>query len=97
MSAWNPELLPLRVELARIAMTPDGLQQRAEEMLQVLARFLPFDAAWLAVRDPERRWHSPLATAGAAEPLRRYFATPQADDEVEQLGLNRHPAADAGP
>jgi hypothetical protein len=59
-------------------------------MLQVLARFLPFDAAWLAVRDPERRWHSPLATAGAAEPLRRYFATPQADDEVEQLGLNRH-------
>jgi DNA-binding CsgD family transcriptional regulator len=51
---------------------------------------MPSDAAWLAVRDPEARRHTPLATAGPAEPLRSYFQTPVADAEVEALGLNRH-------
>jgi hypothetical protein len=34
--------------------------------------------------------HIALATAGAAGPLRRYFQTPDADAEVDQIGLNRH-------
>jgi hypothetical protein len=90
MTAWNPEPVPLRLELARIAITPDDLQERAAAILQVLGQVLPFDAAWLAVRDPEHRQHTPLATAGPAEQLRRNFRRPDADDEVEQLGLNRH-------
>jgi GAF domain-containing protein len=90
MTAWNPEPVPLRLELARIAITPDDLQERAAAILQVLGQVLPYDAAWLAVRDPEHRQHTPLATAGPAEQLRRNFRRPDADDEVEQLGLNRH-------
>jgi hypothetical protein len=90
MRTWNPQLARLRQQLARITLTPDTLQERAAAMLSVLGEVLPFDAAWLAVRDPEHGLHTPLATAGAAEPLRRNFQTPEADDEVEQLGLNRH-------
>jgi hypothetical protein len=89
MTTRNPQLARLRQQLARIAITPDTLHDRAEEALALLGQVLPFDAAWLAVRDPEQGRHTPLATAGAAEPLRRYFQTPEADAEVEQLGLNR--------
>jgi hypothetical protein len=89
MTTWNPQLAHLRQQLARIAITPDTLHERAAAVLAVLGRVLPYDAAWLAARDPERGRHTPLATAGHAEPLRRNFQTPDADDEVEQLGLNR--------
>jgi hypothetical protein len=48
-----------------------------------------FDAGWLAVRDPERHRHVPLATTGEAAPLHDYFGRPDADEEVDRLGLNR--------
>jgi|tagenome__1003787_1003787.scaffolds.fasta_scaffold20954868_4 hypothetical protein len=89
MSGRDADLPALRLELAGIAAAPATLQQRAQEVLEVLGRTLPFDAAWLAVCDPERRRHTPLATTGPAEPLRRYFLTPEADVEVDELGLNR--------
>jgi hypothetical protein len=79
MTTWNPQLMRLRQQLARIALGPDTLHERAAAILGELEQALPFDAAWLAVRDPELRWHSPLATAGAAGPLRRFFQTPEAD------------------
>src|SRR3954454_7540060 len=85
----DPDLPPLRLELAEIAAGTTTLQQRAQAVLERLGQILPVDAAWLAVRDPERRRHTPLATTGLAEPLRRYFLTPEADAEVDQLDLNR--------
>jgi GAF domain-containing protein len=84
----DPALVRLQMELADVGTMAEGLNQRAEEVLEALGRILPFDAGWLAVRDPERRRHVPLATTGAAEPLRRYFESPGADAEVEHLGLN---------
>jgi hypothetical protein len=78
----------LHQTLAEVGTTAGGLDQRAGQILEALSLFLPFDAAWVAVRDPERRRHVPLATTGAAEPLRRYFETPGADAELEHLGLN---------
>jgi hypothetical protein len=90
MATWNPQLMRLRQQLARIALGPGTLHERAQAILGELGKVLPFDAAWIGVRDPELRRHSPLATAGAAEPLRRYFQTPVADAELELLGLNRN-------
>jgi hypothetical protein len=89
MTARNRDHVPLLLQLARIAIEPATPRERAEAVLTVLQRVLPSDAAWLAVRDPEQGRHTPLATAGAAEPLRRYFQTPEADAEVDQLGLHR--------
>ena len=85
---WDPALVHLQEELADIGTMAEGLEQRAGEVLEALGRILPFDAGWLAVRDPERRRHVPLATTGPAEPLRRYFESPGADAELERLGLN---------
>ena len=79
----------LRLELGRLAGPSATMQERAAAILHHLGRALPFDAGWLAVRDPEQHRHVPLATTGAAEPLRDYFARPEADGEVELLGLNR--------
>lgn len=84
----DPALVRLQEELADVGTMAEGFPERARRILQVLGRVLPFDAGWLAVRDPERRRHVPLATAGAAEPLRRYFESPAADAELELLGLN---------
>jgi roadblock/LC7 domain-containing protein len=89
MTAGNPDRDALLLDLARIAIAPGDLQERAAAVLAAVGRVLPYDAAWLAVRDPEGRRHIPLATAGHAEPLRQYFQTPEADAEVEQLGLHR--------
>jgi hypothetical protein len=88
VTGCDPALLRLQEELADIGRTAAGLDRRAGEVLEALGRVLPFDAGWVAVRDPERGRHVPLATTGAAGPLRRYFASPGADAEVEHLGLN---------
>jgi hypothetical protein len=92
MTSWDPQLVRLRQQLAGIARTPANLHERAAAILQAVSRVLPSDAGWLAVRDPEARRHTPLATAGAADPLRRYLRTAEndAEAEAEQLGLNRH-------
>ena len=90
MSDPHPHMAQLRLQLAEIALSPAGMQERAAAVLETLSGVLPFDAAWLAVRDPEAHRHTALATSGPADPLRRNFATPDADVEVEQLGLNRH-------
>src|SRR3954451_21642235 len=88
MKENDPALVRLQEELADVGGMAVGLDQRAEAILEVLGRILPFDSGWLAVRDPERRRHVPLATTGTADPLRRYFGSPGADAEVEDLGLN---------
>jgi hypothetical protein len=88
MTDPHPHIAQLRLQLAEIALSTTGMQERAAAVLETLGRVLPFDAAWLAVRDPEQHRHTPLATRGPADALRRYFCTPEADVEVEQLGLN---------
>jgi hypothetical protein len=85
---FDPALVRLQEELADVGAMAASLDQRAEAVLEVLGRILPFDSGWLAVRDPERRRHVPLATTGTAHPLRCYFESPGADDELENLGLN---------
>src|SRR3954465_12471910 len=66
MTGWNPQLTRLRRQLAQVALTPGAdLAERSAAALEALGRVLPFDAAWLAVRDPEARRHTPAGTAGA--------------------------------
>jgi hypothetical protein len=90
MDGTGSELPGLRLEVADAVASAATVEERAAEILHRLGRILPFDAGWLAVRDPERHRHVPLATTGAAEPLRDYFGRPEADEELERLGLNRH-------
>ena len=84
MSGRDPELLGPRLEVTGIAASSATVRERAAEILQRLGRILAFDAGWLAVRDPERQTHVPLATTGPAEALVAYFGRPEADEEVDK-------------
>jgi hypothetical protein len=77
------------VEVAGIAAAAASIEERSRALLGVLRRVMPAEATWLALRDPERGTHTPLATQGHAGPLRAYFQTAVAETEVEALGLNR--------
>jgi hypothetical protein len=79
----------VRSEVADVVAPSAAVRQRAAEHLQELGRILVFDTGWLAGRDPERQSHVPLATTGPAEALVAYFGRPEADEEVDLLGLNR--------
>jgi hypothetical protein len=79
----------LWAEMAEIAASAGDVQQRAQALLDPLRRVVPYAAAWIAVRDPETRQHRPVAQEGDTAPLASYFALPEADQEIELLGLNR--------
>ncbi len=79
----------LRVEMAQIAAAAGSVEQRADALLGSLRRVVPYAAAWIGVRDPETRMHRRVGSDGDTDPLARYFALPEADEEVEALGLNR--------
>jgi hypothetical protein len=79
----------LRAEMAQIAAVAGSVEQRADALLGPLRGAIPYAAAWIAVRDPETRIHRRVGSDGDTDPLARYFALPEADDEVESLGLNR--------
>jgi hypothetical protein len=76
-------------EITGIAAAPGRVGERAQALLEPLRRVLPCAAAWIAVRDPVTRRHVSVGTAGDTGPLASYFAQPDADDELERLGLNR--------
>lgn len=90
MNGSDPEFRGLRQELAGLAASAATAEERAAAILQLLGRILSFDAGWLALRNPERHLHLPLATTGAVAPLRDYFARADSEEEVDRLGLNRH-------
>jgi hypothetical protein len=79
----------LRAEMTDIAAAAGSVEQRAEALLGCLRGVIPYAAAWIAVRDPETRLHRRVGSDGDTDSLARYFALPEADDEVEALGLNR--------
>jgi hypothetical protein len=81
--------MSLRAEMAQIAAAAGSVEQRADALLGRLQGVIPYDAAWIAVRDPETRRHRRVGSDGDTDSLARYFALPEADDEVEALGLNR--------
>lgn len=76
-------------EIAAIAASAGSVERRAEAVLEPLGRVIPFSAAWIGVRDPETRQHRAVGRSGDVGALARYFALPDADDDLERLGLNR--------
>jgi len=75
--------------MVQIAVGAGSVEQRADALLGSLRGVIPYAAAWIGVRDPESRRHRRVGSDGDTDALARYFALPDADDEVEALGLNR--------
>jgi hypothetical protein len=75
--------------IARIAAEPASVAERAEQILEVLGRVVPCEAASISVRDPERQGRFPLAARGEVAALNSYYESPQGDAEMELVGMNR--------
>ena len=76
-------------EVSRISALPDGPVERAAAMLEPLHRLLPFDGAWLALRDQDRRGHHSLVSTGWDRRTAAYLDGPVLVDEIEHLGMTR--------
>ena len=79
----------LYAEMTHIAADAGSVERRAGALLECLHHVLPYSAAWIAVRDPETRMHRRVGSDGDTSALARYFDLAEADEELEQLGLNR--------
>jgi DNA-binding CsgD family transcriptional regulator len=75
--------------VSQIAATPDEPAERAAALLEPLHRLLPFDGAWLALRDEKRRGHHSLVSTGWDRRTAAYLDGPVLVDEIEQLGMTR--------
>lgn len=79
----------IALTVSRIAALPDGPAVRAEAMLEPLQRLLPFDGAWLALRDEDDRTHHSLVSTGWGDDTAAYLDGPILVEEIEQLGMTR--------
>jgi DNA-binding CsgD family transcriptional regulator len=80
---------PISVEVSHIAATRDSPAERAAALLEPLHQLLPFDGAWLALRDEDTRGHHSLVSAGWDNRTAAYLDGPVVVDEIEQLGMTR--------
>ena len=79
----------IAVEVSQIAASPDGPAECATALLAPLHRLLPFDGAWLALCDEQRRGHRSLVSTGWDRGTAVYLDGPVLADEIEQLGMTR--------
>lgn len=75
-------------EAARIATSGGTAPERGVALLGLLECLVPYDAAWIALRDPETGRHVPLVQQGRTAALQAYFAESDADEELQRLGLH---------
>jgi DNA-binding CsgD family transcriptional regulator len=75
--------------ITTIAVEPASIGERAQQILDVLARAVPNEAASISVRDPERHARYALAATGDVAALHAYCESPRGDAELDLIGLNR--------
>jgi DNA-binding CsgD family transcriptional regulator len=92
---WGPKVFDLpphaaevAAEVATLVDLPTSLEERAEAILDPLRRLIPFQAARIALLDPELRQHELLSCHGYNDRIRAYMTTRQDYDEIESLGLH---------
>ncbi|HWG98260.1 MAG TPA: helix-turn-helix transcriptional regulator [Pilimelia sp.] len=76
-------------DVAGIASTRDSPAQRAEALLAPLRRITPFDAALIALFDPERRRQVPLLRHGYGDKVRQFLTGEPLTGDVDRVGLQR--------
>jgi DNA-binding CsgD family transcriptional regulator len=80
--------LEVAVEVGRIAAGMDGVQHRAEALLNALRRIVPFQASVIYLVDSERRGRE-LFVEGYDQAVREYISSAAHTAEIELLGLDR--------
>src|SRR3954468_9670451 len=84
-----PENAVVDLDVAEIAASSLALPGRAQQMLTVLRRLVPFDGAWLALADPHHPRYTTAAAADLADSTLTFFTTPQQARDIEATGTDR--------
>src|SRR3954469_56961 len=84
-----PENAVADLDVAEIAASSFALPRRAEQMLTVLRRLVPFDGAWLALADPHHPRYTTAAAADLADSTLTFFTSPQQARDIEATGTDR--------
>jgi DNA-binding CsgD family transcriptional regulator len=77
-------------EMMEIAVSTASLRERAQGLVQELDRWVPVDAAWLALTDPGSTAYARVASTGLDPPTLDYLDRPAVALEIELAGLNRN-------
>jgi DNA-binding CsgD family transcriptional regulator len=77
------------LDVAEIAASSLALPRRAEQMLAVLRRLVPFDGAWLALADPHHPRYTTAAAADLADSTLTFFTSLQQARDIEATGTDR--------
>jgi DNA-binding CsgD family transcriptional regulator len=75
--------------LARIAASSEPLPLRARSLLEALRPAVPYDAAWLAHRDPLRRRYRTLAGVGLDDDVLDFLGSPAMASDIEVAGTDQ--------
>jgi DNA-binding CsgD family transcriptional regulator len=84
-----PENAVAVLDVAAIAASSLALPRRAEQMLAVLRRLVPFDGAWLALADPHHPRYVTAAAADLADSTLAFLTSPQQARDIEATGTDR--------
>src|SRR3954447_4926950 len=80
---------PPVAEMIEIAASTAPLPERAQGLLQRLNRWVPSDAAWLALCDPQSNVYATVASTGLDRSVIDYLDRPAMAQEIELTGLDR--------
>ncbi len=75
--------------LAETASSLGNTSERAQALLEVLGRVVPFDGAWLALADPLGHGYHSLASVGLDVPTVEFLSGPLMARDIEVTGTNR--------
>ena len=78
-----------RRERATVAAAADHLPRRAEELLAVLRRVVPFEGAWLALADLHHPVYTTLASADLTDSILAFLESPAHIRDVEVTSSHR--------
>src|SRR5690349_20414110 len=76
--------------MTEIAASTSPLPDRARTLLERLDRWVPFDAAWVALTDPQAKVYAPIGSSGLDRSVTAYLDRPAVAAEIELTGLNRN-------
>jgi DNA-binding CsgD family transcriptional regulator len=81
---------PPAAELLDIAASTLPLLERARGLLESLDRWLPVEATWLALSDPQSNVHATVGSIGLERSILDYLDRPSVSREIQLAGLNQN-------
>jgi DNA-binding CsgD family transcriptional regulator len=76
-------------ETIEIASSSYPLLERAQALLERIELWMPVDATWMALSDPDSNVYSTVGSTGLDRSVRDFLARPSVAQEVQQTGYSR--------